>query len=203
MNQPPYEVVGSRERFRGRVVALRTDQVRMSDGSVAARDIVEHPGAVAVAALDELGRIVLVRQYRHPVREFLDELPAGLLDVEGEPALDAARRELAEEAGLGAVVWHTLVDVYTTPGGSDEAVRIYLARGLSAAAAEDGFVLQDEELQLTVTRVPLAHAVQRVLAGDITNSLAVAGILAAARVVDDGDAGLRAPDAPWPGRPGR
>lgn len=203
MSQLPYEVVGSREHFRGRVVALRTDDVRMSDGSVAARDIVEHPGAVAVVALDELDRIVLVRQYRHAVKEFLDELPAGLLDIDGEPALDAARRELAEEAGLAARMWRTLIDVHTTPGGSDEAVRVYLARGLTDAAAQDGFVLQDEELQLTITRVPLADAVHRVLIGDITNSLAVAGILAAALVVGEGEAALRASDVPWPARPGR
>lgn len=202
MSQPPYQVVGSLERFRGRVVALRTDEVRMSDGSVAARDVIEHPGAVAVAALDDQDRIVLVRQYRHPVGAFLEELPAGLLDVDGEPALDAAKRELAEEAGLAAGVWHTMVDVFTSPGGSDEAVRVYLARALQPAKA-DGFVLDDEELQLTVSCVPLAEAVDRVLSGDITNSLAVAGILAAARVVGDGEASLRAPDAPWPARPGR
>jgi 8-oxo-dGTP pyrophosphatase MutT (NUDIX family) len=203
VSQPAYEVVGSVERFRGQVVALRTDQVRMSDGSIAVRDIVEHPGAVAIAALDELNRIVLVRQYRHPVGHFLDELPAGLLDIDGEPAIDAAKRELAEEAGLAASIWHTLVDVHTSPGGSDEAVRVYLARGLTVAAAQDGFVLADEELQLTVTHVPLDDAVQRVLAGDITNSLAVAGILAAARVVGEGEANLRAPGIEWPGRPGR
>lgn len=203
MSQPPYEVVRSTERFRGRVLALRTDEVRMSDGSVAAREVIEHPGAVAVAALDEDNRIVLVRQYRHPVGLFLEELPAGLLDVDGEPALDGARRELAEEAGLAADSWRTLVDVHTTPGGSDEAVRVYLARGLHAAAAEEGFVLADEELQITVSRVPLAVAVDRVLAGQITNSLAVAGILAAASVVGDREADLRGPDAPWPGRPGR
>ncbi|MCU1690337.1 MAG: hydrolase [Pseudonocardiales bacterium] len=202
MTQPPYEVVGSVERFRGRVVRLRTDEVRMSDGSVAARDIIEHPGAVAVAALDEHDRIVLVRQYRHPVGAFLDELPAGLLDVDGEPALEAAKRELAEEAGLAAAVWHTLVDVHTTPGGSDEAVRVYLARALMPAAAA-GFVLEDEELQITVSRVPLAEAAQRVLSGEITNSLAVAGILAAARVAGAGEAALRPADAAWPARPGR
>lgn len=202
MTQPPYEVVRSIPRFQGRVLGLRTDEVRMSDGTVAARDVVEHPGAVAVVALDEQDRIVLVRQYRHPVGRFLDELPAGLLDVDGEPALVAARRELAEEAGLAAATWRTLVDVHTTPGGSDEAVRVFLARDLTPASAP-GFVLEDEELQLTVSRVPLPEAVAGVLAGDITNSLAVAGILAAAAVAGAEESGLRPADAPWPGRPGR
>ncbi len=202
MTQPPYEVVRSIPRFQGRVLGLRTDEVRMSDGTVAARDVVEHPGAVAVVALDEQDRIVLVRQYRHPVGRFLDELPAGLLDVDGEPALVAARRELAEEAGLAAATWRTLVDVHTTPGGSDEAVRVFLARDLTPASAP-GFVLEDEELQLTVSRVPLPEAVAGVLAGDITNSLAVAGILATAAVAGAEESGLRPADAPWPGRPGR
>lgn len=203
MSLPPYAVVRSTERFRGRVLALRTDEVRMSDGSIASRDVIEHPGAVAVAALDDQDRIVLVRQYRHPVSAFLEELPAGLLDVDGEPALDAAKRELAEEAGLAAEVWRTLVDVHTTPGGSDEAVRVYLARGLRSAAADDSFVLEDEELQLTVSYVALPEAVRQVLAGEITNSLAVAGILAAASVVGEGEASLRGPGAAWAGRPGR
>lgn len=208
MSEPPYEVVDSIPRFRGKVLAVRTDNVRMSDGTVVARDVIEHPGAVAVVAIDDEGRVVLVRQYRHPVGRFLDELPAGLLDVEGEKALAAAARELAEEAGLAAAQWRTLVDVYNSPGGSDEAVRVYLARGLSSAVPDDGFVKEHEELQLTVSRVPLGEAVARVLRGDITNSLAVAGILAAAQVESTGgarmsEADLRDGEVLWPAKPDR
>jgi ADP-ribose pyrophosphatase len=202
-----YEVLNSIERFRGRVVALRSDEVRMSDGSTAVRDIVEHPGAVGIVAIDDEQRIVLVRQYRHPVRQFLDELPAGLLDIDGEPAYLAAARELAEEAGLAAAHWHTLVDLLNSPGGSDEAVRVFLASGLSAAAPAEGFVVEDEELQITVQRVPLDEAIGRCLAGELTNAIAVAGILAAGLLrgpdgaVSDPRGLLRPADAPWSARP--
>lgn len=202
-----YQVLGSTRRFRGRVISVRSDEILMSDGSTAVRDVVEHPGAVAVLALDDQQRVIMVRQYRHPVGRFLDELPAGLLDVEGEPAWRAAARELAEEAGLGATTWHTLVDLLNSPGGSDEAVRIFLASGLSAASPQDGFSPEGEELQITVHPTPLEEAIERCLAGDITNAIAVAGILAAGLLRDasgaiaDPRGRLRPADAPWSARP--
>jgi ADP-ribose pyrophosphatase len=198
-----YEVVSSEELFDGKVVTLRRDHVRLGDGKVAAREIVTHPGAVAVAALDDEGRLLLVHQYRHPVRAHLDELPAGLLDKSGEPPLEAARRELAEETGTGAGTWHVLVDLYSSPGFSDEAVRIFLARDLHALAPEDGFVAEGEEATMTVIREPLAEAVRRVLAGSITNASAVAGVLAVAHGEATGWRDLRPADAPWPARDGR
>ena len=103
-------VLSSRSVYRGKVLGLRIDSVRMSDGSVAEREIVDHPGSVVVVALDEADKVVFINQYRHPVRRRLDELPAGLLDVDVESALDAARRERAEEAGLAATDWHVLLD---------------------------------------------------------------------------------------------
>jgi ADP-ribose pyrophosphatase len=142
--------------------------------------------------------VVLVTQYRHPVGRRLEELPAGLLDVDGESALEAAKRELFEEAALRAEDWRVLLDLYTSPGMTDEAIRIYLARGLSATTAH--FAAEHEELELTVTRVPLASAVRRALAGQITNAAAVAGILAAAVAIADE---LRPAEAPWPARPAR
>jgi len=193
-----YPVVTSRRVFDGRVIALRVDQVRMSDGAVAAREVVEHPGAVGVVALDERDRVILVRQYRHPVRGFLDELPAGLLDVPGESALAGAKRELAEEARLAADDWHALIDLHTSPGMTDEAIRVFLARGLRPAA-EDGFAAEGEELTLTVSAEPLDEAVRRALAGEITNAAAVAGLCAAAVARAGGWAALRPADAPWPG----
>jgi ADP-ribose pyrophosphatase len=194
-----YDVVGSRTEFRGKIIAVRVDDVRMSDGSVVQRELVSHPGAVAVVALDDEGKIVLVNQYRPAVRARLDELPAGLLDVDGEPALDAAKRELAEETRLAADEWNVLVDLYSSPGMTDEAVRIFLARGLSPV--DDAFEPEHEELTMTTFREPLAESVRRVLAGGITNSSAVAGILAAVHGRATGWRDLRPADAPWPARP--
>ena len=202
MTEPEYEVLDSVERFAGRVISVRSDRVRMSDGSVGTRDVVAHLGAVAILALDEDDNVVLVRQFRHPVRDTLDELPAGLLDIEGEPALVAAQRELAEEAALVASDWWVLADVLTSPGMTDEAVRIFLARGLSDVPTEDRFEAEHEELTMTVHRVPLSEAVSRVLDGSIRNGIAVAGLLAA-QVAIAGGSTLRPVDAPWPDKPGR
>jgi ADP-ribose pyrophosphatase len=177
------------------VISLHRDKVRMSDGSVATREVVDHPGAVGVVALDDDGRVVLVNQYRHPVGRRLDELPAGLLDVDGEPPLHTAKRELAEEAALEADDWRVLVDLNPTPGMSDEAIRIYLARGLHDADGD--FTAEHEEIDLTVRRMPLREAVERCLNGEISNAAAVAGILAAATAAAGDFASLRAADAPW------
>ncbi|MDP9117349.1 MAG: NUDIX hydrolase [Actinomycetota bacterium] len=177
--------------------------MRMSDGEVVAREVLEHLGAVAIAAIDDAGQVLLVTQYRHPVRRRLAELPAGLLDVAGEPALDAARRELAEEAGVHASIWHTLLDLHPSPGISDEAVRVFLARGLTDVPDIDRFTPQHEELTLTVERVALDEAVRRALAGDITNAAAVAGLLAAAYARDSRWSSLRDAGAPWEARPER
>ncbi|HKC30077.1 MAG TPA: NUDIX hydrolase [Jatrophihabitans sp.] len=196
-----YEVVGSEIKFHGRLLSLRIDRVRMNDGSVVEREVVTHPGAVAIVALDDDGRIVLVNQYRAAVRAQLDELPAGLLDVDGESALQAAQRELAEEAGLVADEWNVLLDLYPSPGMSNEAVRVFLARGL--AASDTDFKAEHEESTMTVTREPLAEAVRRVMAGSITNGSTVAGILAAVHGRATGWRDLRPADAGWPARPGR
>ncbi len=199
-SQDEYDTVASETVFEGHIITVRRDEVRMSDGSTSVREIVEHPGAVGIVALDDDDNVVLVNQYRHAVRSRLDELPAGLLDVEGEPALKAAQRELAEEARLGADEWHVLVDLQTSPGFSDEAIRIYLARGLHDV--DDGFEPEHEELTMTVQREPLTDAVERALAGQISNAAAVAGLLAAIHGRASGWRDLRPADAPWPARPG-
>jgi ADP-ribose pyrophosphatase len=195
-----FAVVASEQIFDGAVIGVRRDTITMPDGSTADREIVDHPGAVVVVALDDDDQVVLVNQYRPALRMRLDELPAGLLDVENEPALEAARRELAEEATLQAQRWHTLLDLHSSPGFSDEAVRIFLARGLTAAPRPDGFVVEHEESAMPVTRIGLDEAVERVFAGTITNASAVAGILATALARASGWVGLRAADAPWPSR---
>ena len=176
-----FEVLDSETLFEGHVISLRRDTVTMPGGGDSVREIVHHPGAVAVVALDGDDRVVLVRQYRHPVRRHLWELPAGLRDADGEPPLETAKRELAEEVQLAAARWSLLVTVLNSPGFSDELVQIYLAEELSEADRPEGFTVEHEEADMTVERVPLADAVQRVFDGDIRNSSAVAGILAAAR----------------------
>ncbi|MEW2511502.1 NUDIX hydrolase [Streptomyces sp. NPDC046870] len=196
-----WEIRATDTPFVGNKTSVRTDDVVMPDGSVARRDYQVHPGSVAVLALDEDDRVLLINQYRHPVRHKLWEIPAGLLDVPGENPLHAAQRELYEEAHVKAEDWRVLTDVYTTPGGCDEAVRIFLARGLSDAEGER-FAAEHEETDMQHARVPVEELVRRVLAGDLHNNCLVVGVLAlvAARGGDGLDA-LRPADAPWPARP--
>ncbi|RIJ77570.1 NUDIX hydrolase [Nakamurella silvestris] len=171
-----FDVLSSKRVFEGRIAKVRIDEVVMPGGGSAAREIVEHDRAVAVVALDEDGCVVLIEQYRHPLRRRLWELPAGLLDIEGEPAREAAARELAEEVGLAAERWDVLVDIASSPGFTDEAVRIFLARGLIDIGRQGE--IEHEEADLRIVRVPLARAVEAVFAGRIVNSSAVAGLLA-------------------------
>ncbi len=195
-----YEVISSETAFTGKVVTVRRDLVAMPGGGTGQRDVVVHPGAVAVVALRGAGsgvEVLLVNQYRHPVERRLDELPAGLLDVEHESALAAAKRELAEEAGYEAVTWHVLVDVLTSPGMCDEAVRIFLAQDLSPCTRD---VQEHEEIEMTTAWVPLAAAVQAALAGSLENGIAVSGVLAAA-AAQSGTFPLRATASPWRSRP--
>lgn len=194
------ELLSSVERFRGHVITVRTDEVRLPSGAVVHRDVVAHPGAVGIVALDDMDRVALLEQWRQPVGQRLWELPAGLLDVPGERAQVAAARELAEEAGLAAEEWHTLVDTLSSPGMTDEATRVFLVRGLSTVPRPPG---EAEEANLLLRWVPLRDAVADVLAGTIRNAMACVGLLAAARVVDGVASQLRASDAPWADRPTR
>jgi ADP-ribose pyrophosphatase len=177
-----YEVVASEDVYAGRIISLRTDTVAMPGGGTSVREVVHHPGAVGVVALDAEDRVVMLRQYRHAVGEHLWELPAGLRDVDGEPPVQTARRELAEETRLAAQRWSLLVTQYPSPGFCDELVHVFLAEDLSDVARPDGFVVEHEELDMTIERVPLADAVQWVFDGTVRNSLAVSGLLAAAQV---------------------
>lgn len=184
-------------RFTGHVWTVRTDRVAMPVGDTTEfveRDVVDHPGSVAVLALDAQDRVLLIRQYRHPVRHLLWEIPAGLRDVEGEPLWRTAERELAEEAGQQAEEWATLVDVFTSPGMSDERSRIFLARGLSTAEVD--FERVHEEADMPVEWVPLDEALAYVLAGDLHNSLAATGILAAHAARARGFRDLRPAEVP-------
>ncbi len=181
------------------VVAERVD---LGDGGIVRREFIDHPGAVAVVAIDEDDRLLLLRQYRHPVRRELWEPPAGLLDVDHEPAQAAAARELAEEADLVAGRWDVLVDYFTSPGGSNEAIRIFLARDLRDVPVAERFAREAEELEMEPRWVSIDDAVSAVLTGRVHNPSAVVGILAARAAQAAGWSTLRPVDAPWPERHG-
>ena len=195
-----YDVVSTETGYQGRIISVSKDVVAMPGGTSSQRDVVVHPGAVGVVALDGRNRVLMVRQYRHPVRDRLEELPAGLLDVAGEPAWQTARRELAEEAGLAADTWHVLVDVWSSPGMTDEAYRVFLARDVHEVERD---VQEHEELELTSSWVDLDDAVRQVLDGRLTNAMACLGVMAADLAVRGDFEGLRPADTPWPARPGR
>ncbi|OMC46914.1 ADP-ribose pyrophosphatase [Mycobacterium sp. IS-2888] len=197
MAEHVFETASSETLHTGKIFALRRDQVRMPGGKVVTRDVVEHFGAVAVLAMDDDGNIPLVYQYRHAFGRRLWELPAGLLDVDGEAAHLTAARELQEEAGLRADTWRVLVDLDSTPGFSDESVRVYLATGLTEVERPEA---HDEEADMTLQWYPLAEAARKVLSGEIVNAIAVAGILAA-QAVTNGFADPRPLDSPWIDKP--
>ena len=184
-------------RFEGKIWDVRTDSVDLGDGHVVDRDVVAHPGAVGVIALDDEDRVLLLRQYRHPVHAHLWEPPAGLLDIEGEDPAVTAPRELWEESGYRARTWNVLIDFYNSPGGSTESFRCYLARDLERAPVDERHVGEDEEADMPLAWVPLDEAVALVLSGRIHNPPGVSGILAAAAARAAGWAGLRPADAPW------
>jgi 8-oxo-dGTP pyrophosphatase MutT (NUDIX family) len=199
-----FEVVSTEDIHQGSVFALRSDKVRMPGGREARREVVEHFGAVAVVALDDQHRLVLIHQYRHPLGRRLWEFPAGLLDEAGEDPVRTAERELAEEAGFAARSWSVLVDVASSPGMTDEVVRVFLAQELSEVNHSDtlGTGEDNEESDIVVRRVPVDEAVRMVFAGEILNAPTVSGVLAVHAVLG-GHATLREPDAPWPDRPRR
>lgn len=196
-----WPVIATETPFAGKVTGVRTDTVSMPDGSSARRDYQTHPGSVAVLALDSDDRVLLLRQYRHPVRHQLWELPAGLLDVPGENPLRAAERELYEEAHTTAGDWRVLVDIFSTPGGSDEAIRVYLARDLAEATGER-YAATEEEAQFEYARVELPDLVRAVIGGELHNAALTVGVLALhAALTGDGVEALRPAGAPWPARP--
>lgn len=185
--------------FSGRVWDVRTEDVALPHGETVTRDLVLHHGAVGVIALDQDDRVMLIKQYRHPVGMYLWEPPAGLLDIAEEPPLQTAQRELAEEAGMTAAQWWVLADWFNSPGGSTEAFRCFLARGL--APLPDGRPERTgEEYDMPVRWLPLQDALTAVLQGRLHGPVAVAGILSAVAHRSRGWNDLRPPDAPWPER---
>jgi 8-oxo-dGDP phosphatase len=192
-----WPVVSSAELLRSRLVTVRSDEVRTPDNHVAERDVVLHPGAVAVLALDDADRILMIRQYRHAVGRLLWEIPAGLRDVAGEKPWVTAQRELVEEAGYRARDWRVLADYFSSPGFSTERLRIFLARGLELVpAAERHFVPRDEEAHLLLDWLPLDEAVGKVFAGELHNGPAVLAVMAGYAARSEGYDLLRPADSP-------
>ncbi len=156
------ETLSTSYLYRGKIINVRQDRVKMAEGKTGFREIVEHPGAVAVLALDTEARVVLVKQHRQPVGEVLVEIPAGKLEVNEEPE-ECARRELLEETGFTGDRWRLLTCFYPSPGFCDEKIYIYRAEGLRPGKAET----TDEEENIAVTTVALEKARQMVLKGEI------------------------------------
>ena len=184
--------VGSREvLFDGRIQSMVRESFEYN-GTELVREFTQHLGAVAILAMDDEDRVLTIKQYRHPIRSRDWEIPAGLLDIPGESLLDAAKRELAEEADLEAEHWSILSEIYTSPGGSNERDRIYLARGLTPTA--EAFAREDEELDIELRWIALDEVVAAALAGSIRNSMLVTGALAAFAARAHGWSELREPN---------
>lgn len=173
---PEIEVLDSTRLLQGRVWDVQRDRLAYTDGELV-RDFVDHTGAVGVLAMDDDDRVLLIQQYRHPVAARLWEIPAGLMDAPHESGLETAQRELAEEADLAGTDWHLLTETYTTPGGSSEIIRVFLARGLSAV--QHDFTRSGEESDMRLEWVPLEDAVTAVLERRLQNGPLVAAVLAA------------------------
>ncbi|MCO4256667.1 NUDIX domain-containing protein [Pseudarthrobacter cellobiosi] len=198
----PRRLLSTEKVYEGRIWDVVSDSFQLSEtGESLTRDYIDHPGAVAVLPMNDAGEVLLIRQYRHPVGMDLWEIPAGLLDVEGEDFVAGAARELAEEADLAAGEWNVLVDFFNSPGSSSEAIRIYLARDLTEVPHHERHERTDEEAEIEFHWIALDDAVAAVLEGRLHNPSAVVGILAAAAAKAEGFAGLRPADAPWPAHP--
>jgi 8-oxo-dGTP pyrophosphatase MutT (NUDIX family) len=185
-----WPVVATEPLLKNWLITVRSDKVRLPDDHYAERTVVTHPGAVAILALDDAQRVLMIRQYRHPVGRLLWEIPAGLRDTDGESPLQTAERELLEETGYRAAQWHLLLDYFSSPGYSTERIRIFLARGVEQAA-DNGYEREQEEKYIVADWVPLAEAVRLALAGKLRNGPAIAGVLAGYAASSEGFSGLR------------
>ena len=159
-------------------VGLSVDSITAPDGETLNRAVLHHKGAVGVLVLDEDDRVLVLDQYRHPVGKRLIELPAGILDIAHEPPVDAARRELREEADLEASDWQPLLTMYATPGCSTEHWQVFLAEGLSPTPVEDRIEREGEEADMRQLWVPLQDLITAALDGRIGDSMTVSSVLA-------------------------
>lgn len=191
------EVRSSKRVYDGRVWNVFQDEVTYGEGAIT-RDYVRHTGAVAVLVMDANERVLVIKQYRHPVRLREWEIPAGLLDIAGEDPLLCAQRELAEEVDLVADSWNVLADYATSPGGSDELIRVYLARGLRPT--EVPHPREAEESDMELRWVSLDEALEAVTTGAVGNSIFTIAMLSADFARNRNWSTLRAADSPWPQR---
>ena len=199
----PVVVLASDVIFHGHIWDIRSDRFEYGGAETApatiTREYTDHPGAVAILAIDDDDRVLLIRQYRHPIRSRDWEIPAGLLDISGESPVVGAKRELAEEVDLVARDWHLLSDFYTSPGGSNEAIRIYLARGLSDAGTV--FDRTDEEVHIEKRWIALDDAVAAAVNRTVANSILIIALLTAQASRAGGWASLGDAESPWPRHP--
>lgn len=161
--------------FEGMIWDVKRETFEFSGGALT-REFVAHPGAVAVVAINSADEVLMIRQYRHPVKELLWEIPAGLLDLDGELDIVAAERELLEETGYHAAHLEPLIEFFTTPGGNSERIRIFLASDLKFVGRPE--MQEGEERELLVEWIPFDAALAGVLASDIKSPSAQVGLMA-------------------------
>lgn len=167
------KTLNSKMIFEGKIIDLRFDEVELPNGKKAAREIVLHPGAVAVVALTLDKEVLMVRQYRKAVETTLLEIPAGKIE-QGEPIKECAQRELMEETGFCAGDLMYLTGIYTSPGFSNEIIHIFLAKNLSAKYSEP-----DDDEFIEVVKLGFEDAVGRALAGEFKDAKTLTGLLTA------------------------
>ncbi len=173
-----WPVTGKDVVYDSAFVGLSVDSIRTPDGETLKRTVLHHKGAVGVLVLDDEDRVLVLDQYRHPVGKRLIELPAGILDVEHEAPVDAARRELREEADLEASDWKPLLRMYATPGCSTEHWEVFLAEGLSPTPLDQRIEREGEEADMRQLWVPLEDLITAALDGRIGDSMTVSSVLA-------------------------
>ena len=169
------EVLSIRSLYRGRIVRLDLEEVRLPNRNTVTLEIVRHPGAAAVVPIDDQGRVILVRQYRHATDSWLLEVPAGKLDHPGESPDDCAIREVEEETGYRPGRLEPLWWIWTTPGFTDEKIWLFLARDLAPTRSSP----QGDEV-LTIEKIPLEEAVRRAVSGEIVDAKSVCALVRAA-----------------------
>ncbi len=173
-------LIGSREVFAGRLISVQVDEVELADGSRTTREVVSHPGAVAVVPMLDEKRVVMIRQYRHAAGRVVWELPAGTLG-EGESAEECARRELVEEVGYEAGELRRLFSTYLSPGYSSELIHLFVARGLRATSPR-----RERDERIEAAPLAVEEAVAMIERGEVQNAAAICGLLAVTRWPGEG-----------------